>query len=279
MNDQQPKSIINSVGMTLNLIPAGTFMMGQPIADDFEHSPIQQDHYTSHYPVTITKEFYMQTTVVTQGQWKELMGTQPWKGTFFTKIGVKADKNNPATWLTEEDVFWYCAALSAREGKTYRLPTEAEWEYACRAGTTTTFSFDVSRADEYAWYGGELINQLHGFKVIPHYFYGWDDDCRRCRGHAKKVGLKKPNPWGLYDMHGNVNEYCSDYYGFLDSVKIGDEPPPKKDPKGPAKTRYSRGRVLRGGCHLGQLELPSYRTCQLIGESDRHGFRVVRELD
>ena len=268
---QAAESITNTLDMMFNKIPAGTFTMGSPETEEG-----RQDDEHQHQ-VTITKPFYMQTTEVTQGQWKALMATEPWKG----KSVVKEGPDYPAVYVSWDDAVAYCKILSEKEGKRYRLPTEAEWEYACRAGTTTTFSFDVSRADEYAWYGGKYTNSLHGFKSPLHTFMGFDDACRRCRSHAKQVGLKKANPWGLYDMHGNVNEYCSDYYEDLDRVKNWDEPPPKKDPKGPAKSRYfgGQGRVLRGGCHLGKLEQPSYRTCQDLGGIDRHGFRVVRELD
>ena len=121
------ESITNTIGMKLNLIPAGTFTMGSP-----ETETDRQDNETQH-PVTISKPFYMQTTEVTQGQWKAVMGTEPWKG----QGSVKEGPNNAATYVSWDDAIAYCKKLSEKEGKTYRLPTEAEWEYACRAGTET----------------------------------------------------------------------------------------------------------------------------------------------
>ena len=135
------KTITNTIGMKLNLIPAGSFMMGR--------AENENDDETNH-KVTITKDFYMQTAEVTQGQWKALMGTEPWKGKDYTKVGP----NYAASYVSWNDAVAYCKKLSEKEAKTYRLPTEAEWEYACRAGTKTTWSFgdDEKELGDYAWY-------------------------------------------------------------------------------------------------------------------------------
>ncbi len=148
--------------------------------------------------VTLTKPFSLGKTEVTQGQWKSVMDTEPWDG----QDNVKADKDNPATYVNWDDATDFCKKLTEIERKSgklkaneeYRLPTEAQWEYACRAGTTTAFSFgdDESKLGEYAWYDGNTKN-------ID-------------REWAHKVGTKKPNPWGLHDMHGNVAEWCEDWH-------------------------------------------------------------------
>jgi WD40 repeat protein/formylglycine-generating enzyme required for sulfatase activity len=195
------ESITNTVGMTLNKIPAGTFVMGSP--EDEEGR--KDDEY--QHKVTITKPFYMQSTEVTQGQWKEVMGTEPWKG----KQYVKEGSNNAATYVSWNDAVAFCKKLSEREGKTYCLPTEAEWEHACRAGTETRWSFgdDEKALGDYAWYkenAGDIGEK-----------------------YAHRVGRKKPNRFGLHDMHGNIWEWCHDFYGENYYQRS-----PEKDPQGPA---------------------------------------------
>ena len=128
---QAAESITNTLDMMFNKIPAGTFTMGSPETEEG-----RQDDEHQHQ-VTITKPFYMQTMEVTQGQWKAVMGTDPWKG----KSVVKEGPDYPAVYVSWDDAVAYCKILSEKEGKTYRLPTEAEWEYACRAGTQTRWSF------------------------------------------------------------------------------------------------------------------------------------------
>ncbi|HIG30388.1 MAG TPA: formylglycine-generating enzyme family protein, partial [Verrucomicrobiales bacterium] len=143
--------------------------------------------------------------------------------------------------------------LSEKEGKTYRLPTEAEWEYACRAGTNTTWSFGDDEKDlgDYGWY------KENAFDIGEKY--------------AHQVGLKKPNAWGLYDMHGNVWEWCHDYYGD-DYYKKSR----KKDPMGPAPGAF---RVFRGGSwdYYSRDSRSAFRSWDDGGVLD--GFRLVRELD
>jgi sulfatase modifying factor 1 len=200
-----------AVAMTFKEIPAGTFMMGSPETEK-DHADDEHQH-----KVTISKAFYMQTTEVTQGQWKEVMGTEPWKG----ESDVREGANYAAAYVSWDDAVAYCKKLSVKEGKTYRLPTEAEWEYACRAGTKTMWSFgnDKKVLGDYAWYGKFALD-IDG--SYPH-----------------QVGLKKPNPFGLHDMHGNVYEWCHDYFG-----EDYYQQSPEKDPTGPASGSY---RVLRGG--------------------------------
>ncbi|MBT5122983.1 MAG: formylglycine-generating enzyme family protein, partial [Planctomycetaceae bacterium] len=181
-SEQAAESITNT--MKLKLIPAGTFLMGSPESEEGH-----EDDETQH-KVTISKPFYMQTTEVTQGQWKAVMGTEPWKG----EDDVKEGPDYAASYVSWDDAIDYCKKLSEKEGKTYRLPTEAEWEYACRAGTETAWSFgnDEKELGDYAW------NLKNAYDIG--------------KGYAHQVGQKRPNAFGLYDMHGNVYEWCHDYY-------------------------------------------------------------------
>jgi len=209
----EPVELTNSIGMKLNLIPAGTFMMGSPPSETG-----RRDNETQHR-VTLTKPYYLGTTEVTQGQWESVMGTTPWKGQQSGQEGI----NNAATYVSWDDAVEFCQKLSAKEGKTYRLPTEAEWEYACRAGTTTmaySFGDGAAQLSEYGWWGGIVGN---GNSQTEQY--------------AHVVGLKRANAFGLYDMHGNVWEWCSDWYGDYPKGSA-------TDPQGATK---GADRVLRGG--------------------------------
>lgn len=208
-----PELITNSIGMKLKLIPAGEFMMGSP--DD------ESDRFENEGPqhrVRITKPFYVGITEVTQGEWFTVMKTKPWEGQVFVKEGDRY----PATHVSWDDAVEYSRKLSALEGKGYRLPTEAEWEYACRGGKSTAYSFgnDASQLSTYAWWGG--IDGKGSAKT---------------ERYAHEVGGKQSNPIGLYDMHGNVYEWCSDWYESYRGTSA-------VDPKGPLTGSY---RVLRGG--------------------------------
>ena len=248
MNEQPPESITNTMlDMTFNMIPAGTFLMGSP-----ESEADREDDETQH-KVTISKAFYMQTTEVTQGQWKSVMGTEPWKGEDYVKEGP----NYAASYVSWDEAVAYCEKLSEKEGKTYRLPTEAEWEYACRAGTETAWSFgdDEKVLGDYAWYDENA-----------------DDIGEK---YAHQVGLKKPNAFGLYDMHGNVYEWCHDYYEE-DYYKQS----PEKDPTGPTRGSF---RVFRGGSWLiaSRFTRSAFRSWDVADYRNilNLGFRLVRELD
>ncbi len=233
------------VTMKLVLIPAGTFTMGSPKTEkgrDNNEGPQRE--------VTITKPFYMGIYEVTQEQHEVVMGKNPSK--------FKGPKK-PVQQVSWDDATPFCKGLSKKTGKTVRLPTEAEWEYACRAGSKTAFCFgdDEEQLDDYAWYRGFWRSKTH------------------------PVGRKKPNAWGLYDMHGNVWEWCSDWYDPYANAKA-------VDPQGPD----SRGfRVYRGGsctsiatdCRAASRGrgTPDYRSIP----DDREGywgycgFRVVVEVN
>ena len=232
--------------MTFNKIPAGTFLLGSPVTEK------DRDDDEDQHKVTISKPFYMQTTEVTQGQWTAVMGTEPWKG----QSRVKEGPDYPAVYVSWNDAVAYCEKLSMREGETYRLPTEAEWEYACRAGTTTTWSFgdDEASLGDYAWY------KENAFDIDEMY--------------AHQVSLKEPNVWSLYDMYGNAWEWCSDYYGkdyYIES--------PQTDPTGPTS---GSSRVLRGGSWNNSSRFTRSAVRLRYGADNRYsnvGFRLVRELD
>ncbi len=212
---QQPKRIATSNRISLVLVPAGTFMMGSP------ETEAGRDPNEPQHQVTITNAFYLGVSEVTQGQWESIMKTTPWKGQELVEEG----KNFAASYISWEDAVEFCKRLSEKEGRQYRLPTEAEWEYACRAGTTTAYSFGDTWANitKNGWCklntNGEFIGKSEQY---PH-----------------EVRRKRPNRFGLYDMHGNVWEWCSDWYGgsyYRDS--------PAKDPMGPSSGVHH---IFRGG--------------------------------
>ena len=211
------------VSMKLVLIPAGKFMMGnhETPAETVKRVGGLEKNLVDEYPaheVTISKPFYMGIYEVTQAQWKAVMGTEPWKAKHaevFMRLQPRPQgfDDYPVAFVDSYDAIAFCRKLSKKTGRTVSLPTEAQWEYACRAGTTTTFSFgdDLSKLIDYGWYGGKNAGQKEDY--------------------AHRVGQLKPNPWGLYDMHGNVWEFCSDWY---DKDYYGRSP--SVDPENTTKT-------------------------------------------
>lgn len=208
----------NGATMDMVWIEAGSFMMGSPAGDALAN----KDEYPQH-EVIISRGFHMGKFEVTQEQWETVMGEDPWN--WDKRTYVKAQSDMPAVYISWNDCQRFCAALNEFEGRAiYRLPTESEWEYACRAGTTTTWYYGDSAVPhpEHAWY------------VQNTFFSGepW--------GHV--VGSKTPNPWGLYDMYGNAWEWVFDwYYGVYPTG-------PVIDPQGPADDKVYR--VTRGGIFM-----------------------------
>jgi uncharacterized protein (TIGR02996 family) len=254
--------VINSVGMRFALIPPGSFLMGSP-QDEEERS----DHEGPQHEVEITRPFYLGVHQVTQAQWRAVMGSNP---SYFSARGGGKDKVSgmntddfPVEQVSWDEVMTFLKKLAARKkerekGRKYRLPTEAEWEYACRGGARSSSIFH---------YGNSLSSTQANFN--GNYPYGG-----AARGpfleRTCKVGSYRPNAWGLYDMHGNVYEWCSDWYGS-DYYKIS----PRRDPSGPSE---GSDRVRRGGgwFGLGSRCRAAYRNGSF--PSDRFhdlGFRVA----
>ena len=207
-----PVELTNSIGMRLVLIPPGEFMMG---SSDSE-ADCGEDEGPRH-GVRITRPFFIGMHEVTQGQYEAVMRERPWKGRWWVKTG----SDYPASCVSWEDAEAFCERLSEKEGRTYRLPTEAEWEYTCRAGTTTDWSFGpiAIHLGEYAWFAENARNAGNEY--------------------AHVVGQKQANAWRLHDMHGNVAEWCGDWYG--EGYYAGS---PATDPTGP---ETGSERVFRGG--------------------------------
>jgi formylglycine-generating enzyme required for sulfatase activity len=277
----QAADYTNSIGMRFNDIPAGSFYMGscKLSAADKEENKKRQfmglpakgavcfsgasadhdagDNETPQHKVRISKRFQMGVHEVTLGQFKQFIagaGRDDLLSDDFMKVNSHGD-NAAVTVVSWDDAQAFIRWLNHKEGGNhYRLPTEAEWEYAARAGTTTKFSWGNSEnpAGNYAWYGKNARDVGEGY--------------------AHAVGGKKPNPWGLHDMHGNVWEWVQDWYDgnyYRNSASI--------DPKGPSSGRY---RVSRGGSWrydarylrsaLRYYVSPGYRYYDL-------GFRLVRQ--
>jgi formylglycine-generating enzyme required for sulfatase activity len=231
---QPVESFTNSIEQTFVYIKPGSFMMGSPV-DELKRSEDELQHR-----VTITKGHYMQTTEVTQQQWQTIMENNP---AFFKECGASC----PVESVSWDDVQKFLETLNQWPGEhRYRLPTEAEWEYAARAGTTGPFA--GNSLDSMGWYKGNSGDTTH------------------------PVGLKAPNAWGLYDMHGNVSEWVQDWYGEYPAGSV-------IDPKGRHNGFY---RIARGG----GWDMPFFgcRSAQRIisgqGNVDStRGFRLVAEYD
>ena len=193
--------------MTFRLIPAGTFVMGSPSGE------LGQGDDETQYTVTISEPFYMQTTEVTQGQWKAVMDNNP---SDFDSCGL----NCPVEKMSWEDAQTFIATLNAMGEGSYTLPTEAQWEYAARAGSNKAFA------------NGDISDTTTDSNLDV---MGWYDSNSGSTPHA--VAQKKPNAWGLFDMHGNVHEWCNDWYGTYPDISV-------TDPGGSSSGSY---RVLRGG--------------------------------
>ena len=202
-------SFENSLGQVFVLIPAGTFTMGSPTDE-----PGRSANEGPQHDVTITQPFYLQQTEVTQAQWEAVMGSNP--SYFFDCPAC------PVETVSWNDVQEFVAKMNARGEGTYSLPTEAQWEYAARAGTTTPL------------YNGEITELECGYEPNLDQI-GW-----YCSGfETHPAAQKAPNAWGLYDMSGNVYEWCSDWYAE-DYYSVS----PAEDPQGPSTGSY---RVFRGG--------------------------------
>ena len=259
----------SQVPMKMVAIPAGNFVMGACDAD----SEAQPDELPCR-TITFSKPFQMGVYEVTVAQFEEFVEAQGyktqaessglggWKASTASSWGIKNRDLNwsspgypiaadlPVTMVSYEDALAFCAWLSKRDGKNYRLPTEAEWEYACRAGSKDVYHFPIKSRDSYCW---SLWNTKGTVSPRP-------------------VGTRQPNPWGLFDMGGNAREWCLDWYGekaYLLSQK--------EFPQGPAKGTL---RVIRGGCFIDMNSFlrSSHRGYHAPNQVlNNQGFRVVVE--
>ncbi len=222
----------NSAGMKLVYIPAGEFVMGSPINEGGRQGDEMQ------HTVKLTRPFWIGATEVTQAQWKAVMGVN--RSNF-------AGDDLPAEKLSWKEAEAFCKKLSEKEGVHYRLPSEAEWEYACRAGATGAFA-GTGSIDDMGWYSSNSESKTH------------------------PVGTKQPNGWGVYDMHGNVSEWCSDIYS-------ADYPQgPVTDPAGAADGKY---RAIRGGSwnyFAGGCRCAARSSAPASYQFRHTGFRVVMEV-
>jgi len=246
---QPPKEFVNQYGMKFVLISKGKFLMGAP-----DGEPGRLDRELQH-EVTISKDFYLGVTEVTQEQMKLVKGMKYENYPFFHRENREGDnKPLPAEqidWRTAEEFCWKLSRATAEReaNRFYRLPTEAEWEYACRAGSRTAYYFGDSEASltEHGWYSENSERNTH------------------------PVGQGKPNAWGLYDMHGNVSEWCSDWYGPYPKG-------PVTNPRGPELGTY---RVLRGGSWLdraSRCRSASRNAGAPETANDVRGFRVAFDV-
>ncbi len=255
-----PRELTNRIGMKLTLIPPGEFMMGSPKSEEGRDSDEGPQHR-----VRITKAFYLGVYEVTQGEYERVVGTNPSalapEGSGSGRVWTQDTSRFPVERVSWEEAVEFCRALSAlpgerTAGREYRLPTEAEWEYACRAGTTTPFHFggvlDASQANCDG-------NHPYGTSTFGPYLE-----------RTTTVGSYSANGFGLYDMHGSVWEWCADW---SDSGYYANSP--TDDPPGPASgsSRVSRGGSWRSGaryCRSANRNCyePAHRSFSL-------GFRVA----
>jgi len=264
------KEFVNSLGMRLMRIEAGSFRMGAdeeplrrdlgainyneyPLCGDYDERPVHR--------VTISRPFYMAVCPVTNAQYEQF---DPSHRALRGKLGFSREDDEAVVFVSWYDAVRFCEWLSRREGKPYRLPTEAEWEYACRAGTTTPF-----------WTGDTLPEVFHRYNRLEKWKgTAWYPAWRSGEAGAYPadlnlaVGRTPPNPWGLYDMHGLVEEWCYDWYGPYEAVA-------QVDPVGRADGEF---KVTRGGSH--STDLYYLRSANRLGAppDDKHwliGFRVV----
>ncbi|MBA2115638.1 formylglycine-generating enzyme family protein [Bremerella alba] len=252
---QDTEKFINSIEMTFQSIPAGEFQMGREQSYKYVldhtliYAGVDRAIRTEVPPHKVhLASFSISMTEVTQQQWEAVMATRPWH----EQLRVKEGPQFPASYISWEDAVEFCRRLSEKEGRTYRLPTEAEWEYACRAETNTLYSFGDNSDElvDFGWFAenANLVNQQY----------------------AHRVGRQKPNPWGLYDMHGNVWEWCHDFHAADYYAKSSVD-----NPTGPES---GATHVIRGGSwHDSNTHARSmFRFGYPANEKkDKIGFRVV----
>lgn len=236
------QSLENSIGMRFKLIEPGKFLMGSKVETKIPGIT------TPVHEVTLTEPFYLGVYEVTQEQYERTMRMNP--------SSVKAPKRavDKVSWF---DAIDFCKKLSGKPeersaGRVYRLPTEAEWEYACRSGTTTEYCFgnDVTKLGEYAWFVGNSGDAVIDFQKLGP--FEKIQALGSNHNHAHLVGTKRPNEWGLHDMHGNMWEWCQDHYAQYRAGAVTDPINPAPDAgregsENPIDRILDAGRVVRGG--------------------------------
>jgi uncharacterized protein (TIGR02996 family) len=235
-----PTRIVEAIDLQLVLIPPGSFWMGSPPGEDD-----RQDDEAPQVRVTSSRGFWMSAHAITQAQWEAIVGRHH---SHFHGPDLPVDS------VLFEECRIFCEWLQAQQGVAARLPTEAEWEYACRAGTTSVWNTGETLLAEWANY-----DATNTFGVFPP--GGW-------RETTTPVGSFPPNAWGLYDMHGNVFEWCSDWYGDYPAE-------PVTDPTGPSAGSLH---ILRGGSwwEYAWAGRSARRFTNDSSERDnQHGFRIV----
>jgi formylglycine-generating enzyme required for sulfatase activity len=254
MLGKEPGQARDDNGLKLKLVwcPPGKFTMGSP------KSEADRNNDEDQVEVALTKGFWLGKFEATRSEWKQMMANEPWNDG--QRIVVEGADDIPATNVRWEEGMEFCRKLTERErqagrvpeGWEYTLPTEAQWERACRAQTETRFSFgdDESKLGEYAWFAG---NATKSDEKTPHH-----------------VGQKKPNAWGLYDMHGNVWEFCRDWSGKL---------PGGSDPEVTQLGVTDHHRAIRGGSwgNTAWSCRSAERAGSIVGARNVYlGFRVAR---
>jgi formylglycine-generating enzyme required for sulfatase activity len=248
--DSKVLELAKDVKLKFVWIKPGDFVMGSP------ENEAGHDYSETQHLVRIGLGFWMQATETTQAQWESIMGANPSR--------FEGDSRRPVERVSWNDCQEYLKRLNdrlkfQRSPLNADLPTEAEWEYSCRAGSAEAYCFghDKSRLSDFAWYSGCSESSL--------------------TGQTHPVGELKPNDWGLYDMHGNVSEWCKDWYGEYETPR-GEKvihTTSVKDPQGPPRGEY---RVLRGGAWNGSFSVQRSAVRFKLdpgGTGSMYGFRIV----
>lgn len=260
----QPPEIVNSIGMTLKLVQPGKYTAGWPERDH----PFYKEFGGPEHEVSISRPFYLAAHEVTQGQYKTVMGANPSihsAESTYPGASTRFKDQDTSKWAADhvswEDALEFCAKLSElpeekAAGRVYTLPTEAQWEYACRAGSTTMFNTGETLT------GNEA--NFNSLSPMPE-----SEEKVEAVGSPTDVGSYAPNAWGLYDMHGNVQEWCLD--------------PPHRYPESPLTDPTADGskldlRVIRGGSFEFDAHLSRSAARNALGKTARNhqtGFRVM----
>ena len=233
---ETPSKFVNSIGMKFVLIEPGSFLMGQKEGGDWDERPVHK--------VTITTPFYMAVTEVSNAQYEQF---DPDHRKLRGKLSFSKDDSDAVVFVSWYEAARFCKWLSKKEGKSYRLPTEAEWEYACRAGRTTAY---------------------HTGNSLPNAYHKNQQQTWQPKPVSVKVGTTSTNPWGLFDMHGNVEEWCYDWYGPYENSE-------QVNPVGRAAGDF---KVTRGGSH--STKVSYLRSANRLGTLPKDkswliGLRVV----